>query len=136
MSAFAVRKEPCRSCPYRQDCPSGVWDAAEYDKLPRYDNGHPEQQYGGVFLCHQPAERGEAVCRGWLSVHREDVAVRLALMNESVTRDDADAEVKTPLFASGAEAAAHGMREVKRPSVEAQLMGRRIERKREKEAAR
>lgn len=27
------RTEPCETCPYRRDVPSGVWSADEYRKL-------------------------------------------------------------------------------------------------------
>lgn len=29
------RPRPCRSCPYRRDCPSGVWAAETYDRAVR-----------------------------------------------------------------------------------------------------
>lgn len=28
------RSQPCDTCPYRQDAPSGLWSASEYAKLP------------------------------------------------------------------------------------------------------
>ncbi|MEV6909068.1 DUF6283 family protein [Amycolatopsis sp. NPDC051071] len=42
---------PCRSCPYRRDVPSGVWDISEYEKLARYDRDTGEQPTG-LFQYH------------------------------------------------------------------------------------
>ncbi len=38
-----VHPRPCSACPYRQDCPSGVWAADEYQKLIEYDKETSEQ---------------------------------------------------------------------------------------------
>lgn len=61
------RAVPCAACPYRKDAPSGLWDQAEYEKLPHYDRPTAEQP-PGVFLCHD-ADRDSVICRGWLEVH-------------------------------------------------------------------
>jgi hypothetical protein len=52
---ITVRKRPCPTCPYRRDVPSGIWQASEYSKLPRYDNDVPDQLAAGatgLFYCH------------------------------------------------------------------------------------
>ena len=33
MNKQEVRSQPCSSCPYRKDVPSGVWAHHEYEKL-------------------------------------------------------------------------------------------------------
>lgn len=43
--------QPCASCPYRRDVPSGIWAAEEYAKLPAYDADTPFQP-PHLFLCH------------------------------------------------------------------------------------
>jgi Family of unknown function (DUF6283) len=110
---------PCRTCPYRRDVPSGVWQSDEYAKLADYDRPTGEQP-AGVFLCHQQDGR---VCAGWAGCHDGDhlLALRLAAM----VMDPADAEATrdyvspVPLFRSGREAAEHGLRDVQRPGAEA-----------------
>ena len=121
-----VAKSPCSSCPYRKDVPAGVWHKSEYEKLPAYDDG-PQGQKSlivGVFLCHQtpeikPKVGTDTVCRGWLTVHSEGVAARLAVMNGQITPEQMYAEVAEPLYASGAEAAAAGIKGIKRPNKKA-----------------
>ncbi|WP_276614048.1 DUF6283 family protein [Streptomyces sp. A0642] len=117
---------PCASCPYRQDVPSGVWSEEEYAKLPAFD-GPTYAQPARLFVCHQH-DRGEErarVCAGWAGCHDmgESLGVRVALASGRITEETAEALVDyvspVPLFASGAEAAAHGMREVEAPGVEA-----------------
>lgn len=115
MSAEKVRgpaKNPCGSCPYRRDVPSGVWDSTEYAKLPPYDRP-TSQQPPGVFLCHQQDGR---VCAGWAGCH--DMEESLGLGLAAVTGTEAhvveavrDYSTSVPLFATGAEAAAHGTAE-------------------------
>lgn len=50
--ALTVRTEPCSSCPYRRDVPSGVWHREEYEKLLQYDDS---TEILPAFMCHQPA---------------------------------------------------------------------------------
>lgn len=118
---------PCGSCPYRRDTPPGIWDAAEYERLRDFadkPNGIPSL---GVFLCHQsPFSRSNAVCRGWLSVERESIAVRLALIKGIVTQNQVEAEVRVPLYTTGAEAAAAGLAGVEAPGRAAQRVIRRL----------
>ncbi len=114
---------PCVSCPYRRDVPSGIWDASEYAKLPGYD-GPTFAQPAALFLCHQHdrGDDGARVCGGWAGCHdgNELLALRMAVSSREVTVDVADAirdyVSPVPLFASGAEAADHGMREIHQPS--------------------
>lgn len=106
-------KAPCGSCPYRRDVPSGLWSAEEYAKLARYDGGTGDQiiQGGtGLFMCHRkPAN----LCAGWVGCHdmRRNAAVRIS----PVAPEAFDYVSPVPLFASGAEAAAHGMRDIAAP---------------------
>lgn len=115
---------PCESCPYRQDVPSGVWAPEEYQKLSGYDRDTPFQPTG-VFRCHQ---RNGRVCAGWAGCHDgvHLLALRLAGRDGTMTAADVDATIDyvspVPLFASGAEAAAHGLAEVDRPGVAAARM--------------
>lgn len=116
------RPRPCASCPYRKDVPSGVWAAVEYDKLPGYDGEIIDQVMAGktnVFDCHQADGK---VCSGWLG-HREDptdlLAVRLGLSSGSLDESCCDYSTDVPLFASGAEAAEHGKRDIEQPSEKA-----------------
>lgn len=110
-------KAPCGTCPYRRDVPSGVWDASEYAKLPRYDGETFEQfEKGGtgLFFCHQNDGK---LCAGWVGCHdmRHAIAVRLS----PVAPETFTYRSPVPLFSSGAEAAAHGMAEVACPGEDA-----------------
>jgi hypothetical protein len=111
---------PCGSCPYRRDVPSGVWDAEEYEKLPEYDNDTATQP-PGVFLCHQ--QNGRA-CAGWAGCHdmTQSLGVRLACSVGAIEDVDAFFDFKTdiPLWATGEEAAAHGVESIQAPDAEAQ----------------
>ena len=117
---------PCGSCPYACKTPAGIWAKEEYLKLIGYDekSGNPPPLV--VFLCHQTNAIGrETVCRGWLSVHPDCVAVRLAISRGQVTPEQRDAPPLVPLYRSGVEAAMAGLRGVRRPSRAAKrLMGR------------
>ncbi|MDL4812763.1 DUF6283 family protein [Actinomadura opuntiae] len=113
---------PCASCPYRRDVPSGVWAASEYDKLRRYD-APTFAQPPGVFLCHQQNRDavGARLCGGWAGVHdgANLLALRIAVADGRLSPEERDAvvgyESPVPLFASGAEAAAHGVAEIAAP---------------------
>jgi hypothetical protein len=52
MNAHGPARNPCGSCPYRKDVPSGVWETLEYEKLPPYDGETFEQPFE-AFFCHQ-----------------------------------------------------------------------------------
>jgi hypothetical protein len=126
---------PCRSCPYRRDVPSGLWAASEYDKLPAYDGDIAEQvvkEAGGLFFCHQQDGR---LCAGWIGCHGAGnlLAVRLAgfYLDGKARLDDAlwTYESPVPLFASGAQARAHGLRAIRRPGPKARRTIDRLQRK-------
>ena len=125
-----VAKAPCKSCPYRQDVPSGVWHAEEYDKLPLYDGEIVEQVMKGgtaLFICHQD---DGCLCAGWLATHGTDNLVALRLHGGLVTEDVWTYESPVPVFSSGAEAAAHGKAEIEEPGEKAQRTITRLVRKR------
>jgi hypothetical protein len=109
---------PCGSCPYRRDVPSGVWDEAEYAKLPEYD-GSTGEQPPTIFLCHQ---QDGCLCAGWTATHDmdENLGLRLALSTGTISEKTYDAaldyETRVAVFASGAEAAEHGRKEIEAPS--------------------
>lgn len=117
-----VLKSPCSSCPYRKDVPPGVWHESEYEKLRGYDDNSTL----GVFLCHHTSGERQTVCRGWLYVHQDSVAARLACATGAVTVDQLFAEVPVECYGSGNEAADAGLAGVEKPTVEAVLMGRKI----------
>ncbi len=112
---------PCGSCPYRRDVPSGVWEIEEYEKLPQYDLDTGEQP-PGIFLCHQQDGR---ICAGWAGCHdmTQSLGIRLAASLGFLDASEVDAvfdyTTKTPLWDSGAEAAEHGMAEVHKPDADA-----------------
>jgi hypothetical protein len=110
-------KAPCKSCPYRKDVPSGVWHAEEYAKLSAYDGEIIEQVMKGgtgLFMCHQ---RDGCLCAGWVGAHGTDnlLALRLHAVHPSTW----DYSSPIPLFASGEEAAEHGMRDIEQPGQKA-----------------
>lgn len=111
--------KPCVSCPYRKDCPSGVWHESEYEKLRAYDDNMTLD----MFLCHTESEK---LCRGWLSVHSESVAVRLLMMRGKVASAEVYADPPVPLFGSGNKAADHGQKQIKRPTHHARKMIARL----------
>ncbi|MFJ7305309.1 DUF6283 family protein [Streptomyces sp. NPDC099088] len=132
----APAPRPCESCPYRRDVPSGVWAAEEYDKLVRYDAETGEQP-AAMFQCHQAdgaSQEGRA-CAGWASCHGEDLlAPRLALIDgriDSATFEAISGYVSpVPVFASGAEAAAHGRTGIHEPGPDADRLIAKILRSR------
>lgn len=120
---------PCGSCPYRRDVPSGVWEAEEYAKLPPYD-AETGAQPPGLFLCHQQDGR---VCAGWAGCHdmRHALAVRIAGLKDPMLALALTLyRTETPLFASGAEAAAHGLAEVAEPGPAAERVMEKLRRRR------
>lgn len=125
-------KRPCGSCPYRRDVPSGVWDASEYEKLPRYDLPTVEQPHG-VFLCHQ---LDGCVCAGWAAVSANDdtLALRFAVidgrLDYATIEKILDYTTDVPLFSTGTEAAERGLRDIAAPSGEARRTMAKLERRR------
>lgn len=127
---------PCPSCPYRQDVPSGIWHEHEYAKLTEYD-GPTGNQSPGVFQCHLTEKRGKKqplrrICGGWAGCHDGDellslrIAAATGLISLETKQRTIDYVSPVPLFASGAEAAAHGMRDIQQPSAEASHAVRKI----------
>src|SRR5262245_5487003 len=108
-----IRSMPCSACPYRRDVPSGLWAAHEYDKLIDYDEITPNQPFA-VFACHATPEH---LCHGWAVCHtsRGNEYDLLALR---IWGSGPIPEAGVPLFASGAEAAEHGKRDIEEPSAE------------------
>lgn len=113
----APAKSPCGSCPYRQDAPSGLWHHDHYAKLQEYDLPMHEQPQA-VFACHQQDGK---LCAGWVGTHdmRQNMAIRIALVAGWLTVDTfklcLNYTTKVPLFASGAEACIHGLRDYANP---------------------
>jgi hypothetical protein len=112
-------KNPCGTCPYRKDVPSGVWAASEYEKLPAYDNDTIMQPMG-LFHCHQQDGR---LCAGWVACHDMENNFALRLNARHLTDEVIDAvldyDTDVPLWASGQEAHDHGVAEVDEPTWEA-----------------
>ncbi len=125
-------KTPCKSCPYRRDVPAGVWDASEYEKLPGYDGETFEQIEGGMalFFCHQ---QDGHLCAGWVGCH--DPQELLALRLHPVDPSTFSYRSPLPLFASGTEAAAHGMSGIEEPDSRARAVIARLTRKMERRSA-
>src|SRR5215831_6970938 len=101
---------PCESCPYRLDVPAGVWVAAEYEKLPFYDEPQMWKQPVAAFYCHQQDGR---LCAGWVACHMAQhhghvLAIRLMRTREDVSEIE-NYITDVPLFKSGTEAAIHGL---------------------------
>lgn len=129
---YDVDKEPCPTCPYRRDTPVGIWHAEEYHKLATYDEpdymelrerflaGEPVVQPDpplSLFLCHHSTMgRSETLlCRGWLTVARESIAVRIGLMQGKISLEQADAPVRAALYGSGSEARDAGLAGIENP---------------------
>lgn len=120
----APKKNPCPSCPYRKDVPSGVWSESEYRKLPEYD-GPTGDQNPLVFCCHL---ENKCLCSGWVGCHdmEENLALRLAVIDGSISVENVekirDYVSPVPLWGSGKEAMDHGLREVDSPGLDAQKL--------------
>lgn len=128
---------PCATCPYRQDVPAGVWAEEEYAKLPLYDEPTYAQP-AGLFLCHQRDRDDDRarVCGGWAGCHDGDelMALRVGVVSGMISPETAEAVrayvSPVPLFASGAEAAAHGRSGIDDPGPAAALAIGKIRRTR------
>jgi len=123
---------PCGSCPYRRDVPSGLWDRSEYRKLPEYDR-YTASQPTGMFLCHRQDGRA---CAGWCGTHDMNNSLALRLGGAAGMIEDPepflDYTTSTPLFNTGGEAARHGMAEVEAPSPAALKVIAKLESDRDK----
>lgn len=121
----SVRSMPCQFCPYRRDCPSGVWAREEYELLRPYD-AETFAQPTLTFHCHASPDH---YCNGWAIVHMtrghefELLALRIRWPDGGIP----DAAVA--LFASGAEAADHGQAAIEAPPDEAVVAINRLVRK-------
>ena len=119
---------PCASCPYRKDVPSGIWAEHEYEKLIAYDGDVLDQVFAGaeqVFGCHQ---RDGNLCAGWVACHGAGNLLALRLRGDRVPDETWGYETDVPCFASGAEAARHGVRDMDEPSPKARkLMDKLVE---------
>lgn len=130
MKAPAARA--CGSCPYRCDAPSGLWAQVEYAKLPEFDKETHEQP-PRAFSCHQQDGR---LCAGWVGCHDMDqsLGLRLAATFGHISEEDLEATLAyqspVPLFASGAAAAEHGMRDALAPGPRASRTARKLLRRR------
>ena len=109
-------KIPCGTCPYRRDVPAGIWHGDEYAKLPAYDAETPFQPMA-LFMCHQ---RDGCLCGGWLLTHDRDHLLALRVHAHNVDLSVWSYAPPIEVFASGAEAAAHGISGIENPSPEAQ----------------
>lgn len=135
-SLLTCAERPCSTCPYRLDLPSGVWDAEEYAKLPLYDGEMAEQALAGAtrpFDCHHKPH--ELLCAGWVGTHGAENLLALRILAVRGDAGDLDPAVwshepAVPLFASGADAAAHGLRDIEAPGPEALAAIARVARSR------
>jgi hypothetical protein len=121
-----VDAAPCKSCPYRQDVPSGVWAEEEYEKLKNYDGEIIDQLTkgaAGLFMCHQQTGN---LCAGWIATHGVDNLLALRLHGHEVDAKVWSYRTKVPVFKSGQEAAEHGMAEIDEPGVKAQRVIERL----------
>jgi len=126
---FKCAVAPCKSCPYRKDVPSGVWAINEYVKLPEYDGEIFEQLMKGataLFMCHQNDGK---LCAGWVGAHGPQNLLAIRLHNDKVDPEVSKYKSPVALFKSGAAAAKHGMRAIRRPAVRARQMVERLARK-------
>lgn len=132
MSVRPPAPYPCGSCPYRLDVPSGIWSEEEYEKLPPYDREESFDQPFGLFMCHQQDGR---VCAGWAGCHDMEEAIAVRFLGDiEVIEALLDYETSTPLFASGQEAADHGLRRVQDPDMKARkVMDKLVARRRLRE---
>jgi hypothetical protein len=98
--------------------------------LRRYDADTAAQPLQ-LFQCHQTDRR--RVCAGWAACHDGNhlLALRLAVAHEVISEDTARAVVEyvtvVPLFASGAQAADHGQRNLEHPDPSAMAAIAKIE---------
>jgi Family of unknown function (DUF6283) len=119
-----VRSQACSACPYRKDCPSGLWAAHEYNKLRDYDNITPDQPWA-PFMCHATPDH---LCHGWAVVHTNRGHEYDLLALRMIGYPEVP-EPSVPLFASGNEAANHGQKDIEAPSAEAIATAERLVRK-------
>lgn len=136
MSQHGPAPYPCASCPYRKDVPSGVWSLDEYLKLPPYDNDTARQPLA-AFFCHQQNGR---LCAGWVGCHDMDnsLGLRMASSMGLLSLEDVEEamsyESPVKLFATGAEAAQHGITAIEEPPPEAKrTIGKLLDRRKRRD---
>lgn len=108
-SPLTCLPNPCDTCPYRRDTAPGIWDREEYDKLPQWDD---PLAMAGIFMCHNGD--GQTVCRGWFEVHQENLHVRAAEFRIKWSNKNKK-PTQIPLYSSGGEARAAGLRGIRKP---------------------
>ena len=119
-----VAPRGCSTCPYRRDVPPGIWEREEYEKLRMFDRDVSRMEDPtpalAIFLCHQTPMTGvETLCRGWLSTHRDSVAVRLGVTMNKIDPDLIPDEEESLYYSSGTEACEAGIAHVDDPPPEA-----------------
>jgi len=115
--SLVVAPNPCASCPYRRDVPAGIWDQHEYAKLSAYDADTGDQPWY-PFGCHRDDGR---LCAGWLGHRRPQdlLAVRIGVISNHYSAKIMNYRTDVPLFATGAEAAEHGLSAIEAPDEDA-----------------
>lgn len=121
-----LNPNPCDTCPYRKDTPSGIWAREEYEKLPKWDNPH---NFAGIFHCHNQTADRPTVCRGWLEVHEANLQVRLTVAMHIEFDEHNIKPTPVPLHESGAAAMEAGMRRIENPSIQARQKVTKLSRK-------
>lgn len=112
-----------------------MWAPEEYAKLPRYDAPTGEQPTA-VFLCHHQDRNTPhpRVCGGWAACHDGEqlLALRIAVLAQTMTPEQAQAvrdyTSPVPLFASGRQAAEHGLAEIDHPGERARAAITKLDR--------
>lgn len=124
-------KNPCGSCPYRKDVPSGVWSQDEYEKLPEYDKDTGYQP-GAAFMCHQQNGR---LCAGWCGTHdmQESFSLRMLIHLGMLRPQNIDEvlnfQTDVPLWGSGQAAHDHGMKKLLHPDADARKVIHKLDSK-------
>lgn len=130
MKTVQCRTQPCETCPYRKDVPSGIWAEHEYAKLPEYDNPTGDQP-PMAFFCHTSPD---FLCNGWAICHGREPKRGHELLSLRILASLGKADIAeipapvVPLFSSGAEAAEHGMKLLDKPPLKALIAQRKIRR--------
>jgi Family of unknown function (DUF6283) len=119
-----VRSQPCSSCPYRKNVPSGVWAHEEYEKLRDYDEPTYAQPIS-TFACHVTPEH---LCHGWAVVHTSR-GHEFDLLALRFWPCGPIPKAAVPLFSSGNEAADHGQAHLEDPDDQAVEVTERLLRK-------
>lgn len=111
---YHILPQPCSTCPYAKATPPGIWHPEEYEKLPRYDEREltlddDVRPLLRPFGCHNRAVERDTLCRGWLSVHGDSLAVRVLILEGKIKPSDVPPENEPGLYASGREACDAGL---------------------------